>query len=79
MRVPFFLFIQCPGDAENSLLLEALEKEVIAYHAGPMNMQPENMNQLLFEMSLNISDNLDQQLGRKKKFKVLSQRDVPGI
>ena len=78
MAVIFPLSAQCPDSAKNSLFMKALEDDFITYHAGPMNMQPENMNQLLFEMSLNISENLDQRVGKKRKFKVLSQRDVPG-
>jgi len=60
-------------------MLEALHNQDVTYHAGPMNMQVENMNQMLFELSLNISDDLDNRLGIKRSFKALSQRDVPGM
>lgn len=42
-------------------------------------MQPENMNKLVFELSLNMSINLDAQFEiLNRKFPVMSQRDVPG-
>ena len=41
-------------------------------------MQLENMNELLFELSLNISRNVDAMFGIKRRFPALSQRDVPG-
>jgi hypothetical protein len=57
---------------------EAVAKGDITWHAGPMNMQIENMNELLLGLSLNISTDLDSMFGINRKHRVLSQRDVPG-
>ena len=43
-----------------------------------MNMQPENMNEILFQMSLNMSFELDKKFNIQRSFPTLSQRDVPG-
>lgn len=43
-----------------------------------MNMQPENMNEILFQMSLNMSFELDKKFNFQRSFPTLSQRDVPG-
>jgi len=59
-------------------MLQAIKLGDVAYHAGPMNMQPENMNALLFELSLNISLNIDNFMGIQRQYRTLSQRDVPG-
>ena len=59
-------------------MVTAIKNGDVSYHAGPMNMQPENMNQLLFELSLNMSTNLDQAFDIQRQYRTLSQRDVPG-
>ena len=72
-------FKQCPSESEKSEFIKALKDGTITYHAGPMNMQPENMDQMLFEMSLNLSVNLDTMLDIERRYRTLSQRDVPGM
>ena len=50
----------------------------ITWHAGPMNMQMENMDPQLLRFGLRMSDDLDRKFNITRKFKTLSQRDVPG-
>ncbi|XP_046551245.1 uncharacterized protein LOC124260970 isoform X2 [Haliotis rubra] len=71
--------LACPSDKDVAAFREAVLRGDITWHAGPMNMQPENMNQALFELSLNISLDVDAEFGIKRKFATLSQRDVPGM
>ncbi|XP_041370965.1 uncharacterized protein LOC121384574 isoform X2 [Gigantopelta aegis] len=71
--------LKCPNATEKSAFKAAVQRGDIAWHAGPMNMQPENMNKLVFELGLNISLNVDAMFGIKRRFAALSQRDVPGM
>ncbi|XP_050394995.1 uncharacterized protein LOC126812577 [Patella vulgata] len=71
--------LKCPTAQEIGDFEWAVKKGYITWHAGPMNMQPENLNQFLFEQSLNISQQLDNVYGIQRQFKTLSQRDVPGM
>ncbi|XP_048776556.1 uncharacterized protein LOC125680826 isoform X2 [Ostrea edulis] len=71
--------LQCPNETEKEYFEAAIRRGDITWHAGPMNMQLENMNELLFQMSLNISFELDKKYGIKRLFPTLSQRDVPGL
>ena len=75
-----FLFFnkQCPNETEIEYFRAAISRGDITWHAGPMNMQPENMNEILFQMSLNISFELDKKFNIQRSFPTLSQRDVPG-
>lgn len=41
-------------------------------------MQMENMNEILLGLSLNISSDLDEMFNLTRKYRTLSQRDVPG-
>ena len=75
----FLFFYKCPNATEVKAFTDAVGRGDINWHAGPMNMQPENMHEWLFEFGVNISSNLDKVLGIQRKFRVLSQRDVPGI
>ncbi|XP_062571302.1 uncharacterized protein LOC134233351 [Saccostrea cucullata] len=69
----------CPNETEKEYFEAAIKRGDITWHAGPMNMQPENMNSLLFQMSLNMSFDLDKRFGITRLFPTLSQRDVPGL
>ncbi|KAK3598273.1 hypothetical protein CHS0354_022590 [Potamilus streckersoni] len=71
--------LKCPNKTEVAEFQLAISSGVITWHAGPMNMQIENMNQLLFELSLNMSFILDAQFGKRRAYPTLSQRDVPGL
>ncbi len=57
----------------------AVKRGDITWHAGPMNMQIENMDQSLLEFGITISNDLDKRFNITRKFKTLSQRDVPGM
>lgn len=57
----------------------AVKQGDISWHAGAMNMQPEYFSQLLFQLSLNVSKDLDHQFGINRTYSTMSQRDVPGI
>ena len=69
--------LQCPSQFELKAFEEAIHLGYIAWHAGPMNLQVELMNEAVFEVGLQISADLDAQFGRNTT--VLSQRDVPGL
>lgn len=71
--------LKCPNETSVDLFKAAVNRGDITWHAGPMNMQPENMNKILFELSLNISSDLDNMFKIQRKYPVLSQRDVPGL
>ena len=44
-----------------------------------MNMQIENMNQWLLEFGIQLGLDLDRRLNVTRQYRVLSQRDVPGL
>ena len=69
---------QCPNATELSSFSKAVTRGDITWHAGPMNMQPEVIDTWLFEFGLNVSKDLDRAFGFSRKFRTLSQRDVPG-
>ncbi|PAA81218.1 hypothetical protein BOX15_Mlig012712g1 [Macrostomum lignano] len=71
--------LQCPNSTDLEAMKDALTLGDIVWHAGPMNMQIENMKGALLEASLNISRRLDEKFQPEKKIRVLSQRDVPGM
>ena len=43
-----------------------------------MNMQMENMDPQLLQFGMQMADDLDRKFNITRKFKTLSQRDVPG-
>lgn len=69
----------CPNQTEKEYFEAAIRRGDVTWHAGPMNMQPENMNEILFQMSLNMSFELDKKFNFQRSFPTLSQRDVPGL
>ncbi|XP_022328600.2 uncharacterized protein LOC111127633 isoform X2 [Crassostrea virginica] len=71
--------LMCPNETEIEYFQAAISRGDITWHAGPMNMQPENMNEILFQMSLNMSFELDKNFNIQRSFPTLSQRDVPGL
>ncbi|XP_021341777.1 uncharacterized protein LOC110442470 [Mizuhopecten yessoensis] len=71
--------LKCPNETSVELFKAAVNRGDITWHAGPMNMQFENMNEILFQLSLNISSDLDAMFKIQRKFPTLSQRDVPGM
>ncbi|XP_071155642.1 uncharacterized protein [Mytilus edulis] len=72
--------LKCPSDQDLKAFKEAVTiYGDITWHAGPMNMQMENMNEILLGLSLNISSDLDEMFNLTRKYRTLSQRDVPGM
>ena len=69
--------IKCPSPEEVSNFTESVKKGHIVWHAGPMNMQVELMNEAVLQTGLYFS----RQLGEAFSYtsNVLSQRDVPGM
>ena len=70
---------QCPNKTETADFVKAVQDGIITWHAGPMNMQIENMDNMLLNVGLGMSQQLDNWFKIKRKTRVLSQRDVPGM
>ncbi len=71
--------LQCPNEVELSNFTAAVKRGDITWHAGPMNMQSENMiSDTMYQLGLRLSSDLDKRFGIKRQFRTLSQRDVPG-
>ncbi|XP_074654954.1 uncharacterized protein LOC141908702 isoform X1 [Tubulanus polymorphus] len=73
------VLIKCPNATEISTFKAAVKRGDITWHAGPMNMQFENANELFVQFGLNMSKQLDEEFGIKRQIRVVSQRDVPGL
>ena len=74
------LFLQCPNATQKSEFMAAVRSGYITWHAGPMNLQVEMAHEpWLFEAGLDLSQQLDQRFAVTRTFRVLSQRDVPGL
>ena len=69
--------VKCPSPSEIESFDAAIRKGYIAWHAGPMNMQVEFMNEAVLEAGLSIAQRLNKKY--MKSTTVLSQRDVPGL
>ena len=70
--------LQCPNDTELAQFVEAVKAGIITWHAGPMNLQTENIDGWLFDYGLKLGADLDKLFGIYRKVTVMSQRDVPG-
>jgi len=71
--------VQCPNATEKTKFIDAVYRGYITWHAGPMNLQVEMAHEpWLFEAGLDLSRELDERFAIRRKFRVLSQRDVPG-
>lgn len=69
---------QCPNSSQLAMFKTAVAKGYITWHAGPMNLQPENGVEWLFRFGIQLSSDLDHEFNITRKLRVLSQRDVPG-
>ena len=58
--------------------MNAAKRGDITWHAGPMNMQYEVMDVSLARFGIQLSKELDDRMNINRKFRTLSQRDVPG-
>ncbi|XP_067655022.1 uncharacterized protein [Haliotis asinina] len=73
------IVLQCPGKEAVSDFVAAARRGDISWHAGPMNMQFEMLDPALVEFGLQLGQDLDKRLGIIRKYRTLSQRDVPGM
>ena len=76
--VLLFLIFQCPNSTEINSFMNAAKRGDITWHAGPMNMQHEVMDVSLARFGMQLSKELDDKMNINRKFRTLSQRDVPG-
>lgn len=66
----------CPNASDVAAFNASVARGDITWHAGPFNLQPENMSPRLFLDSLTLATDLDDAYGVPHKT-TLSQRDVP--
>lgn len=71
--------LKCPSPEALSNFTKAVSRGDITWHAGPMNLQPEVFPEWLLKAGFDIGIDLDKKFGKKRDFKVMSQRDVPGL
>ena len=58
--------------------MDAVKFGLITWHAGPMNMEFEMMDESMNEFAIQLSLDLDKRFGIERKYRTVSQRDVPG-
>ncbi|CAD5114874.1 DgyrCDS3907 [Dimorphilus gyrociliatus] len=71
--------LKCPNATEIERFKWAVGNGTINWHAVPMNFQVENVGPELFKFGLKLSQDLDKRFGIRRKGRVMSQRDVPGL
>ncbi|XP_052061610.1 uncharacterized protein LOC127701658 [Mytilus californianus] len=71
--------LKCPNATEISTFVNAVKRGDITWHAGPMNMQFEVMDVELARFGIKLSKDLDDKMNIVRKFRTLSQRDVPAM
>lgn len=71
--------LQCPNETEKAKFIAAARRGDITWHAGPMNMYMETMDPMMVGFGVQLSIDLDKELGIKRKYRTLSQRDVPAM
>lgn len=74
-----FFFFQCPDAQNKSEFESAIKLGLITWHAGPMNMEFELMDESMMEFAIQLSIDLDKRFGINRKYRTVSQRDVPGL
>ena len=72
------VYVQCPNETEKAEFIAAARLGDITWHAGPMNMYMETMDAMMVRFGVQLSMDLDKELGIIRKHRTLSQRDVPG-
>ncbi|KAK3603808.1 hypothetical protein CHS0354_042809 [Potamilus streckersoni] len=70
--------LQCPSATNISSFEYAVRQGFITWHAGPMNMQNELLDEWMMEFSVRLSMDLDKRFGLTRQHRTVSQRDVPG-
>ncbi|ESO95330.1 hypothetical protein LOTGIDRAFT_160458 [Lottia gigantea] len=71
--------LMCPTEEQREGFLYAAKRGDITWHAGPMNMQYEALDTAMVNFSLKLSEDMDARMDIKRRHRVLSQRDVPGM
>ena len=69
--------LQCPDEAAANDLREAIIRGDITWHAGPMNMQHEFANEIVYRFGLDVGHQLDTMFNTTHAAKVLRNTDVP--
>ncbi|KAH3812032.1 hypothetical protein DPMN_140453, partial [Dreissena polymorpha] len=70
--------LMCP-DAQNvTNFIQVVQSGFITWHAGPMNMEFEMMDESMLEFAVQLSIDLDKRFGFDRQYRTVSQRDVPG-
>ncbi|XP_060574860.1 uncharacterized protein LOC132732460, partial [Ruditapes philippinarum] len=78
MVLPSGIKLQCPDAESKADFINAIELGFITWHAGPMNMEFEMMDESMNEFGIQLSLDLDKRFGIDRKYRTVSQRDVPG-
>lgn len=73
------LLQQCPNASDVEGFKDAIKRGDITWHAGPMNMEYEIMDESMVEFAVQLSFDLDKRFGIERKYRTVSQRDVPGM
>ena len=76
--IHFVFLIKCPDPETAATVIAAIKDGDITWHAGPMNMEYEMMDQSMVEFGIQLSIDLDTRFGIERKHRTVSQRDVPG-
>eukprot|EP01083_Nonionella_stella_P031943 87397_1 len=71
--------LQCPTETELAEMKQAIANGDLTWQASAFNVQFEAMDETIFQSSLNVAKQLNQQFGIKRRQFVVSSRDVPGI
>lgn len=74
----YFFIFQCPSDKQKAEFINGVKKGYITWHAGTMNLQTEVAEPWLYEFGFDISQQLDSRFNITRRYRALSQRDVPG-
>ncbi|XP_053402120.1 uncharacterized protein LOC123550399 isoform X2 [Mercenaria mercenaria] len=78
LMLPSGIKLQCPDAQNRSNFIDAINLGLITWHAGPMNMEFEMMDESMNEFGIQLSLDLDKRFGINRKYRTVSQRDVPG-
>ncbi|XP_052819190.1 uncharacterized protein LOC128245032 [Mya arenaria] len=70
--------LQCPDEKSKESFTDVVKVGFITWHAGPMNMEYEMMDESMLEFAMQLSMDLDARFGFQRKHRTVSQRDVPG-
>lgn len=78
LMLPSGIKLQCPDAKNRSDFISAVKLGFITWHAGPMNMEFELLDESMMEFAIQLSVDLDKRFGINRKYRTVSQRDVPG-